>query len=213
LDATTAVLDTWHPANGGENLRLYDIYTTKTSILSEDWIISAAVDSWRGAVMFANTSGLYLLTAEDRAPVRISQEEVDRIGPVEPGEYFFKVLFESGSFATYGTSEYDHQVSPIEKNTFSSEVAMYGYIWGWTSEDNNHPGVWITGPGLEIGQIFNGRARSPIWDKHNNLLFFAPNGGNGYDLYRSTFDSYYQEMAVVGSIDAKVLGVAWLGGQ
>jgi hypothetical protein len=212
LDATTAVLDTWHPAAGGENLRLVDVVTADTSMLSEGWILSAATESWRGSAMFANNSGLYLLTAEDRAPVRVSQEEVARLGPVEPGEFFFKVYFTNGSLATYGTSEMDYQVSPVEEGD-NLEVASYGLIWAWTSQGNSQPGVWITGPGIEIGQIYNGGARLPIWDENNNLLFFALNSGNGYDLYRTTFEAYYRDLVVVGSIDADIYRVVWLAGQ
>lgn len=213
LDATTAVIDTWHPANGGENLRLYDIFTTKTSMLSADRVISAATENLRGSAMFANSSGLYLLTAEDRAPVRVSQEEVARIDPVEPGEYFFTVYFTNGSLATYGTSEMDYQVSPVENDSVELEVASYALIWAWTSDGVSQPGVWITGPGIEIGQIFDKGARLPIWDKNNNLLFFAPKRAGGYDLYRTTFEAYYRDLAVVGSIDPGIDRVVWLGGQ
>jgi hypothetical protein len=211
LDAKTAVLDTWHPASGGENLRLFDTVTTKMSMLSEDWIISAEADSLHGGVMFANRSGLYLLTAEDRTLVQVSQEEVVQIDPLEPGEYFFSVHFADGSLATYGTSEYDHQVSPVKADSGSLEVAMFAWIWGWTSEGNSQPGVWITGPRFEFGHIFDGDARLPIWDKHKNLLFFAPYGGSGYDLYRTTFDATYRDLTVVGSIDAEIYRVVWFG--
>jgi hypothetical protein len=213
LDAKTVLIDTWYPAAGGENLRLFDVVTTSKIMLSEDWIISAKADSWRGAAMFANSSGLYLLTAEDRAPVQVSQEEVSRIDTLEPGEYFFSVYFANGSLATYGTSDMDHQVSPVKEDSGSLEVAMYAWIWCWTSEGNSQPGVWITGPGIDIGQIYDGDARLPIWDTHNNLLFFASNGGSGYDLYRTTFSAYYRDLAVVGSIDAEIYRVVWLGGQ
>jgi hypothetical protein len=214
LDNKTVVLDTWSMhCEHDSNLRLYDLISKHVTMLNEDCFTSAAAESGRGAAIFANTSGLYLLTAEDRTPVRVSQEKVAWILPVEPGEYFFKVPFVSGSLATYGTSEMDYQVSPVEEDSGRLYVAMYGWIWGWTSEGDSHPGVWITGPGVEIGQIFNRGARLPIWDKHNNLLFFASKGGSGYDLYRTTFDSYYRDLEMVGSIDAEVIRVAWLGGQ
>ena len=107
----------------------------------------------------------------------------------------------------------DHQVSPVEADSGSLEVAMYGWIWSWTSGDDSQPGVWITGPGIEIGQIFDRAARLPIWDKDSNLLFFAAVDGNGYDLYRTTFEAYYRDLAVVDFIDADVRVVTWLGGQ
>jgi len=213
LDATTAVLDTWTPVSENEKLRLFDITTTNTIMLSEDGIIAAEADPVRGAAMFAKTSGLYLLTAEDRTPIRVSQEEVDWIYPVDSGEFFFSVQFTNGSLATFGISEMDHQVSPVETDSARLEVAMYALIWGWTSEDDSQPGVWITGPGIEIGQIYNSDARLPIWDEDNNLLFFAPVDGKGYDLYRTTFNSYYRDLTAVGFIDADVHVVTWIGGQ
>jgi dipeptidyl aminopeptidase/acylaminoacyl peptidase len=213
LDAKTAVLDTWTSFTGRGKLRLFDITTTKTVMLSEDSNLIAEADGELGVVMFADTSGLYLLTAEDRTLVRVSQEEVKDIDQVDPGEYFFSVYFNNGSLATFGISEMDHQDSPIEVNSDNLEVAMYAWIWGWASEDDNQPGVWITGPGIEIGQIFDGKARLPIWDEDNNLLFFAPVDGNGYDLYRTTFDAYFRDLAAVGFIDADVHVVTWLGGQ
>ncbi len=213
LDNKTVVLDTWSMhCEGDSKLRLYDLISRKVTMLNEDCFTSAAADSGRGAAIFANTSGLYLLTAEDQAPVRIDQGEVASIDSVEPGEYFFTVQFTNG-FATYGTSEMDYQLAPIEADPGSLDVAMYGWIWGWTSEMAFQPGVWITGPGIEIGKIFDGSARLPIWDQHNNLLFFASKDGSGYDLYRTTFDAYYRDLEMVGFIDAEVIEVAWLGVQ
>jgi len=90
---------------------------------------------------------------------------------------------------------------------------MYAWIWGWTNEDDSQPGVWITGPGIEIGQIFYEKARLPIWDEDNNLFFFAFLEGYGYELFRTTFDAYYQDLAALGSILGSVHVVTWLGGQ
>jgi len=213
LDDTTSLLSTWG-GGGTKNLRLFDTVTTETTLLSEDAIIGAVTDSWRGAAMFADSTGLYLLTNENRVPTQVSQEQVARIDNVEPGEFFFTVYYSNGMLSTYGTSEYDQQDSPINADTGSLDVAMYGIIWGWTSEDNSEAGAWITGPGVEIGKIFDYNARLPTWDEHNNLLFFAPYADTyGYNLYRTTFDAYYRDLEMVGFIDAEVIEVAWLGGQ
>jgi hypothetical protein len=214
LDDTTVMLSTWV---GGEtrDVRLFDTVSTEKTFLSASPIIGAAADSWPGEAIFADNTGLYLLTNENRVPTKISEEQVARIDSVEPGEYFFTVYYANGMLSTYGTiSEYGHQDSPINADTGSLDVAMYGIIWGWTSEDNNEVGAWITGPGVEIGKIFDYNARLPTWDEHNNLLFFAPYADTyGYNLYRTTFDAYYRDMEMVGFIDAEVMEVAWLGGQ
>jgi hypothetical protein len=90
-------------------------------------------------------------------------------------------------------------------------VAEYGAIWGWTSQNLADPGVWITGPGVDIGRIFNGPARFPAWSPNNNLLFFAVNDAGGYDIYITTFDSHYTDLHQVNHIDADVNSVVWLG--
>lgn len=213
LDNTTAVLDTWNPACGSERLRLYDIVTSNKVMLNEDCFISAAAaaSAGRAAILFANSAGLYLLTAEDRTPVLVSQEAVARIDPWAPGDWVFTVRFEKGGIATFGINSMDHEVSPVNVPSENLDAAMYGVIWGWTSSDDSQPGAWISGPGVEIGQIFSGKARLPIWDLHNNLLFFAQEGGDGYSIYRTTFDNFYRDLSVVASINAEVLAVTWLG--
>ena len=214
LDNKTVVLDTWSMhCEGDSKLRLYDLTSREVTMLNEDCFTSAAADSGRGAAIFADSTGLYLLTNENRVPTQVSQEQVARIDNVEPGEFFFTVYYSNGMLSTYGTSEMDYQVSPIVASG-SLDVAMYGWIWGWTSEDNSEAGAWITGPGVEIGKIFDYNARLPTWDEHNNLLFFAPYADtNGYNLYRTTFDAYYRDLEMVGFVDAEVIEVAWLGGQ
>lgn len=212
LDNTTAVLDSWSPACGSGQLRLYDVVSKQQTMLNKDCFISATVNSRRGEVLFANATGLYLLTANNRKPVLVSQEPVIRIDPWEPYNDIFIVRFENGGIATFGSSDMDHQISPIHTLSENLDVATYGAIWGWTSNDDSHPGAWISGPGVEIGQIFTGKARLPIWDPHNNLFFFSPkDGSGGYSLYRTTFDSHYQNLSAVASIDGEVQTVTWLG--
>jgi hypothetical protein len=212
LNSTTAVIDSWNTGCGSAELRLFDIRTTTKTMLNKDCFISAAAGGWRGEALFANSSGLYLLTADNRKPVLVSKEPVRRIDPWGADDYVFTVRFEKGGIATFGSGDIDHQVSPVNAPAESMDVAMYGAIWGWTSEDDSQPGAWITGPGVEIGQIFSGKARLPIWDPHNNLLFFAPEGGSGYSIYRTTFDNYYQDLTKVAFINAEVEAVSWMGG-
>lgn len=213
LDDTTAVLDTWTPAQGSGSLRLFDITTSKPSMLSAGAIVGAAADSFRGAVLFADSRGLYLLTASNHTPVTIGTQPVRRIDPVKPGDFYFTVQNTDDTLATYGTSDMDHQVSPVAAGYSNLAVAMYGWIWGWTSEDPNQPGAWISGPGIEIGQIFNKRAQFPISDLENNFIFFAPESDGSSSLYRTTFDAYYKDLTLVTHIGAQVRDIAWLGSQ
>jgi len=211
LDDTTIVLDSWSPACGSAQLRLYDVVSQELTMLNEDCFINATASSRRGEALFANSSGLYLLTAENRTPILVSQDLVGSIEPWSSDNDVFTVRFGDGGIATFGGSEIDHQISPVNAPSSNLDVAVYGAIWGWTSSDDDQPGVWISGPGLEINQIFNGKSFSPIWDPHNNLLFFAPEEGIGYSLYRTTFDSVYRDLSVVASINAEVLAATWLG--
>jgi hypothetical protein len=213
LDATTAVLDNIYPASGPERLRLYDLVTKEELMLNEGWMLAVAVDSWRGALIYANPSGLFLLTSPDETPVLISQKEVEWIPPPNPGEYFFKVFFMDGSLATYGTSDYDHAVSPntVLTGTGGQDVSLWGWIWCWTSDAEAEPGAWVTGPGAEVGRIFDDRANFPIWDQDSNLFFFGVEGVNAFRLYRATFDAFYSDLTEVGFIDAALRSVGWLG--
>lgn len=211
LDNTTAILDTWTIVCGSSQLRLYDVISRQQVMLNKDCVIGSAANSRRSEVLFANNSGLYLVTANNPSPVSVSNETVDRIYPWRPDKNdLITAGLQNGGIATFGSGSMDHQVSPVTAPPASLDVAEYGAIWGWTSMDDNRPGAWITGPGVDIGQIYKGKARLPIWDPHNNLLFFAPDG-SGYNIYRSTFDVHYTDLSVVASINAEVQNVTWLG--
>jgi hypothetical protein len=214
LDNTTAVLDTWTPQAGSENLRLYDVSTGTESVVTSNAIDGAAVDSVNQAVIYDDSSGLYILTADNRTPKLLTTDPIGHIMSVKPGESYFTVYLSDHSLVTYGVDPMAYQVSPITlESSGSLEVSMYGIIWGWTSTDVAHPGAWITGPGVEIGQIYTGDAILPIWDQHNNLLFFSPQESGVYKLLRTTFDSHYTDMTVVNTINAGVWSVNWLGNQ
>jgi Tol biopolymer transport system component len=213
LDNTTAVLDTWGIDCGPQKLRLYDVVSKQQVMLSQECVSAAASSDWHNEALFANSSGLYLVTADSRTPVSVSQEAVGSIDPWGSGDQVFTARFENGGIATFGSGDVDQQVSPVSVPARYLDVAEYGAIWGWTSEDESQPGAWITGPGLDIGQIYTGMARMPTWDPHNNLLFFAAASGGGYDIYRTTFDGHFQDLAMVNTINAQVTSVVWAGPQ
>jgi hypothetical protein len=76
LDNTTAVMDTWTPDFDKHNLRLFDVVTKNTVMLSEDRIIDAKVDDLLGTAMYADPNGLYFLSANERNPVLVTTDEV-----------------------------------------------------------------------------------------------------------------------------------------
>lgn len=210
LGDTTAVMSTWSQPYGLGDLRLFDVVTTHTTVLHAGPFLDAGVIP-STSVLYSTDDGLYIVSAQDLTPTLVSSEPVSRIEVGAGVQSFYAVYHQDGKLATYGLSDMDHMVSPITTLTARQEVATYALIWGWTTENESNPGVWISGPGLEIGMIFNGYARLPIWDPHNNLIFFARLQGGGYDIYRTTFERFYQDMTLVNSIPGDLQSVAWLG--
>lgn len=213
LDNTTVLLATWDQPCGLQKLRLYDLASQQTSMLYNDCFTSATADGQYGAALYSNTSGVYMVTADNRAPTQVGSENAT-IDPRRAGDQVFTVRFASGGMATFGNlSEFDHQVSPVKESSGEMDVAEYGLIWGWTSRDAAHPGAWITGPGVEIGQIYDGPAILPIWSQNNNLLFFAAQDSGGYTIYLITFDSHYTDLQRVNFLEVVPTCVAWLGAK
>jgi len=154
---------------------------------------------------------LVILTDEARTPLQVSSEPGMYIKPWEEHDCTFNLKYENGGIATYNTVSSDgFTASPVEFRGYQQDVAMYGAIWAWTSESDDQPGTWITGPGLDIGQIYTGKARAPIWSDDNNLIFFGWEEGGGMVLFLTTFSGYYQDLMPVGLINAFVLDVGWI---
>ncbi len=219
LDDTTVLLDTWGVVCGPGNLRLLDVTTRAVTVLAKDCITSATASGWRNMAMYSDDTGTYLLTAENRTPVKVSEEKNAMIQPWGPDSQVFVVRFQNASLATFGENDYEHAVSPITAEPDLSmlpfdqtDMSFYALIWGWTSRIPELPGAWITAPGsdADIGKIFDAPARFPTWSAHNNFIFFAPLEG-GYDMYLTTFDSHYTDLHVVNHLDADILGTVWIG--
>jgi len=217
LDDTTALLATWSIMCGPSQLRLYDVVSHKQTILNDGCVSGASANGSHGEALFSNDTGLYMLTTDNRTPVKVSDKKVAYIDRWGPFDYTFIVRFDGGQVATFGSGTYDTQYSPSTIASSSTlpyddqHVSMYGAIWGWTSQNLADPGVWITGPGVDIGRIFNGPATLPAWSPHNDLLFFAYNDLGGYDIYLDTFDSHYTDLHQVNHIDANIMTVVWHG--
>ena len=214
LDNTTAVLATWAQPCGLQRLRLYDLNSFKVTVLNKDCFVSAAADGKYGAALYSTADGIYMVTTDNRKPAKVSSDGDAFIEPRRAGDQLFTVRFSGGGIATFGNiSDFDHQVSPVKGRFEELDLAEYGAIWGWTSKNASQPGVWITGPGVEIGQIYDGPASHPIWSEHNNLLFFADQDSGGYAIYLITFDSHYTDLHQVNTIEDEPIRVAWLGGE
>ena len=213
LDSTTVLIASWDQPCGLQKLRLFDLNTKQASMLYFDCFNSATADGYFGAALYSTSSGVYRVTAEDRTPTQVSTGGDAIIERRYAEDQVFMVRFTSGGLATFGTiSDYDHQVSPVQANPNEMDVAVYGAIWGWTSYNEAQPGVWITGPGVDIGRIYDGPAILPIWSRDNNLLFFAVKD-SGYDIYMTTFDRFYSDLERVNFFKDEPTCVAWLNGN
>jgi hypothetical protein len=98
------------------------------------------------------------------------------------------------------------QDAPFNPSMGSLDTCAFGFIWGWSSQGGESEGVWISGPGLETVQIVKDPVTAPAWNIDNDLLFFV-----GQDLYRTTFNSYYRDVAPIASLTGDVLEAGWLG--
>jgi len=209
-DDQTAVLDSWKPICGPEELRLYNIVTAQKTVLQAGCSSAAATGKWgdanSSAVMFSKDDGLYLLPADGAVPQKLSGDQVASIRWDQAG-YMFVVKYNDGSLTTFWASDGRQEAAP----STAQDVTMFGIIWAWTNNTGELPGVWISGPGIDLGQIFNGPAYAPIWNFDDNTLFFFSGSGDGTDLYRATFDNYYNDTASVAHLTGEVQGVTWVG--
>ena len=206
-DNETAVLESWNPVNGPSNLRLYNIASKKQTILQPDTVQGAAVatnpSSDPGAILFSKADGLYLLPSGTDQTQKISGDQVELISWL-PDSSIFTVQFNVGGLTTFMADGSLREDAPFTSLNGTTEVVSYGAIWAWTDQVDSK-GAWYNGPGLDTTKLIDGPATAPIWDLHNNLLFFI-----GGDLYRVTFDSHYSDTAPVAHIDGEVQAVIWV---
>ena len=206
-DNETAVLESWSPVNGPSNLRLYNVASKKQTLLQSDTVQGAAVatntSADPGAVLFSKADGLYLLPSGTDQTQKILGDQVDSIRWL-PDSSIFTVQFNAGGLTTFMADGSLREDAPFTSLRGTTEVASYGAIWAWTDPVDSK-GAWYSGPGLDTTKLIDGPATAPIWDLHNNLLFFI-----GGDLYRVTFDSHYSDTAPVAHIDGEVQAVTWV---
>ncbi len=214
-DNETAVLTSWSPAYGTNQLRLFNIRTQKQTVLVKGAVSGAAVatgiEADSGAVLYGSEDGLYLLPPAATTPQKLSGEKVyiygypSAIRWQEDGRIFI-VYSEGGVISTFMADGSQRTDPPFNSSGGSLDVSSFGLIWGWTNKGGENEGAWISGPGLTDSQVLSGPASNPNWNIDNDLLFFV-----GQDLYRTTFNSYYSDAAKVGSLTGNVIDTAWMG--
>ena len=211
----SVVLQSWDPGQGPSNLRIYNILTKDSVSLPTDPVMAAVSDPGtimssfdKGSVLFSQTQGLSILLTGQTIPTKLTDKQANEIRWIRDSS-MFEVVFADGSLGTYQSDGSSPEIAPAElygARLGNSNVSMYGLIWGWTSTSSNAPGVWITGPGLNFPQIFTDSAVAPLWDAHNNLVFFS-----GGSLYRATFEAYYSDLTPIANLPGEVTDAAWVG--
>ena len=214
-DNQTAVLESWSPVDGLSHLRLYDLKTMQMTSIQEGPVSAAVADAGNlvpstdpGALLFGQETGLFILSSNQNQLAQLSENRVSSVRWNRDSS-MFEVEFLDGSLATFLSDGSHRQEAPavISEAGFGiTRVAMYSLIWAWTADTDNLSGTWISGPGLDIPQIFDGPANAPLWDPHNNLTFFS-----GNTLYRVTFDSHYSDAGPVANISGEVVDASWVG--
>jgi len=209
-DAQTVVIDSWNPRCGSGELRMFNIVNTHTDVLLEDCFNAAAAGKWleasSSAILFSREDGLYLYPADGSEIQKLSSSPVNSIWWDQAG-HMFAVIYSDGSMTSFWGADGRQEDAPVTVQ----DVSMFGMIWAWTNYGGEVPGVWISGPGIDIGQIFNGSAYAPIWNVSDNTLFFFSGNDPGTDLYRATFSTYYTDTAPVAHLSGGVQGVTWVG--
>lgn len=221
-DDETAVLLSQESGSGMSRLRMYNIHSHDQTILQEGTVFDAAVATtnpdydYDGAIFYGKEDGLYVLSASSTEPQKLTDEQVSRSNSSSSIRWqsewggLFVVQFKNGNLSTFmfdsSEGRWDRQDAPFNPSSGTLDVSCYGLIWGWTKKDGKSGGAWISGPGVEIGQIVQEPAAFPVWNIDNDLLFFV-----GQDLYRSTFQQWYTDTAPITSLSSDVLEVAWLG--
>jgi hypothetical protein len=214
-DNETAVLTSWSPANGTNQLRLYNIHNKKQTVLVKGAVSGAAVatgiEADSGAILYASEDGLFVLPPSETTPQKLSTEKISSYGyPAaiswQADGRIFIVHSEGGVISTFMADGSQRIDPPFNSSGGTLEVSSFGLIWGWTNKGGENEGAWTSGPGMADTQVFSGPASNPNWNIDNDLLFFV-----GQDLYRTTFDSYYSDAAKVGSLTGNVMDTAWMG--
>lgn len=214
-DEKTAVLTSWNPSDGTNALRLYDIRAKKQIILDNGPISGAAfatgIGDNAGSIIYSNDKGLFIVPSGVPKPQKLTSDLVSSYGyptAIQWQEYggIFIVHFADGKLSTFMADGSQQQNAPFNPSSGTLEVASFGLIWGWTNNGGETEGAWISGPGLNTSQIFNGPASFPIWNIDNDLIFFA-----GQDLYQATFDNFYSDTTPIGTLTGQVLDVSWVG--
>lgn len=195
---STAILSSWGAMCGENQLRLYDITNAKTTMIHKECAKAAA--SPKGTILYGDDNALYLVGPESKSGKQVYEGETTYV-KWDPASEIFIAGFRNGKLLTFDALGKNQTETPED---FVLNVATRNGVWAWTSYNQSYPGVIVSGPGMETGQIFTENADFPIFDENKNLLFFANN-----QIFRST-PPLYEFSDPVAEINENVQEVIWM---
>jgi WD40 repeat protein len=196
-----ALLSSWNMVCGSKNLRLMDVENGQISPLNKDCFQQAAI-SELGDILIGNGETINLIKNGSSIAKPVIEGQANQLLWSQDSTAFI-VRYGDGQLMTYVDNQGEVYQEKAPQSGLQS-VATYGAIWAWSSYDEQQPGVWISGPGLDTQQIYEGRAYAPAWDPHNNLLFFGEN-----QIYHASYPAY-MDVAGVAIFEESVQEVKWV---
>jgi hypothetical protein len=181
LDGHTLVAHSWYATCGPSDLRLVDLDAEKADLVFEGCLSAVAIGG--GSVLFAQSPGtagydedprpgMYLLTASDRTPRLIGDEDIQSAVWLE-GVGAFLAHTEDGRLLEVDPAGEIRTLPAVSKRR--PIVSPDGRYWAYVATEffDGVDGVFAGEYGKELTHIFTGEA---VW----NQLLFSPAGDSLY---------------------------------
>ncbi len=214
---TTFLIYTWDHVCQGTNLRLIDAETRSVSWVLERCFTSAAQDPETGNILisiqpavaeFCACSsgshiepGIYYVPAGLGLPQHIHNQAVDRLIWDEGTRLFY-----GGTTSLWDTA-YDTKGTIVDM-TFEllDSLPKVSRVSGLTAlvKPGVQPGLWVSGAGGKLQQVYDGFAFLPLWGPQgDNLFFFSEK-----ELWKAAAPSFTP--LSLKTFASPVLGAAWI---
>lgn len=208
VTAHSFLINSWTPACGPQDLRVYDLATQKETSLLNGCFSEAAVSSVNGMILAAGgggSAGLNGLTSF--APGTFTRKDLSK-DPATSVRFLkqdgtFLVKFNTSQAIYNSTGDLVVQAPQILCESLPN-LAAFGALYAWTCP-KGEVGAWVNGPGVPAARVFSqDGADFPAWSGKNTLFFIS-----GQTLYRALFPDFKPEPA--GQLTGNLLGIAWAG--
>jgi hypothetical protein len=214
-NANTALIYSWNPICGSNNLRAVSLQPLKVTAVVAGCFNDAAFDPASGSIVVGIT--------QDLANFSGSGKKVDSglyLGKLDGGLKrlntgdFDAVAYLSNAGAVWGHMINQNSIAyslagkamslPSGMSVVAPQVAAGGKAWAWTAGTvEKKPGVWIGAPDGSVGKISDLPVSAAIWSKDGSALLFL----SGTKLYAAAGPDY-QAVALGATSTAHAL--AWV---